>query len=115
MKSLVQNNLDSYVKAEATGEKTFRRHVYLDKLLDNQSSYYHLMDYELLDLLADRYNKKELLFYTTEIKKGQEKICLLPQEFKDDFLKLGFLSEEDLRLKSDPNELVHKKYEEYQE
>ena len=109
----VQKGIDSFKKEKEKNKKaTFSKHVYLSNIIENHAKFYHIMKYELLYLMAQRYGKGDLFFYTKGNQNDFDQLCLLPKDFKSTFIEYGIISEKDI-CKINVTELANKKYDEY--
>lgn len=108
--SYVEKNLRMY--RESTNPKKFYgKHYNIEYFLESQSAFYHIMQYEWLNMIKNFYDSHQIALYKNIIKE-ELYTGILPLEYKDDFLSLNIIKETDI-INFDIDSLIKDKYSQY--
>lgn len=108
----VGKELEAY-KIIDNEKKWYKKHYELYYYLPSQSDYYQVMQYELLNMIKNRYEGGEILLYKRVVKDNVTTINLLPSHYKQDFINLGIIKEDDILIGYDLDSIIRDKYMEY--
>lgn len=109
--SYVDKNLKLY-KDSTNPKKFYGKHYNIEYFLESQSSFYQIMQYELLNMIKNFYEADKIAFYRN-VNKSEPQTAILPLIYKEDFLNLNIIKESDIINNFDMDSLVKNKYLQY--
>lgn len=92
IKKYVDTSISLY---EENDMHDYKRHYNVDYFSEQQSSYYNVMRYEILNIMNLLYKKGDILFYN-HIYRGNNNLAIVPTINKEYFLVNNIIQEEDL-------------------
>lgn len=100
---------------EENGRQDYKRHYNVDYFSEQQSLYYNVMRYEILNIMDLLYKNEDILFYTHSYR-GNDILAIVPAVHKDYFISNKIIKEEDL-CENDSliKDMINQSYDSYKQ
>lgn len=109
VKNVMSKNLEDFKRNKNKSDSAFSKHYSIDFFLPTQAEYYHIMQYELLNIISNYYAKGFLSIYFNQ----RKQLCILPIDLKEEYIKEGVLSEDIFLDEYDFSLYIREKYLSY--